>query len=316
MEISDAIITNVRPAALERLGLGWDVLHAINPRLIVVNLVGYGSGGPYDGRPAYDDLIQGVTSLPSLLVQAGSETPHYVPLALNDRATGLSSAVALLAAVHYREKTGRGQQIEVPMFETMAQWVLGDHMGGKTFEPPLGSAGYKRTLNKERRPYKTKDGMICTIIYTDKHWSTFMELIGEGEAYRSDPRFANISTRTDHAHELYAWVSNAMEARTSAEWVAALLAADIPVTPLHDLDSLMEDEHLTAVNYLPVVEHPTEGRVRDIRVPSTWSESQPNVRRHAPQLGEHSVEVLREAGLSEDQIEALIARGVTVQFSK
>ena len=239
-----------------------------------------------------------------------------MPLALNDRATGLSSAVALLAAVHYREKTGRGQQIEVPMFETMAQWVLGDHMGGKTFEPPLGSAGYKRTLNKERRPYKTKDGMICTIIYTDKHWSTFMELIGEGEAYRSDPRFANISTRTDHAHELYAWVSNAMEARTSAEWVAALLAADIPVTPLHDLDSLMEDEHLTAVNYLPVVEHPTEGRVRDIRVPTTWSESQPNVRRHAPQLGEHSVEVLREAGLSEDQIEALIARGVTVQFSK
>lgn len=316
VEISDAIITNVRPAALERLGLGWDVLHAINPRLIVVNLVGYGSGGPYDGRPAYDDLIQGVTSLPSLLVQAGSETPHYVPLALNDRATGLSSAVALLAAVHYREKNGRGQQIEVPMFETMAQWVLGDHMGGKTFEPPLGSAGYKRTLNKERRPYKTKDGMICTIIYTDKHWSTFMELIGEGEAYRSDPRFANISTRTDHAHELYAWVSNAMEARTSAEWVAALLAADIPVTPLHDLDSLMEDEHLTAVNYLPVVEHPTEGRVRDIRVPTTWSESQPNVRRHAPQLGEHSVEVLREAGLSEDRIAALIARGVTVQFSK
>ncbi len=315
-EISDCVITNVRPAALTRLGLGWDVLHVVNPRLIVVNLVGYGAGGPYDGRPAYDDLIQGVTSLPSLLVQAGSETPHYVPLALNDRATGLSSAVALLAAVHYREKTGRGQQIEVPMFETMAQWVLGDHMGGKTFEPPLGSAGYKRTLNKERRPYKTKDGMICTIIYTDKHWSTFMELIGEGEAYRSDPRFANISTRTDHAHELYAWVSNAMEARTSVEWVAALLAADIPVTPLHDLDSLMEDEHLTAVNYLPVVEHPTEGRVRDIRVPSTWSESQPNVRRHAPQLGEHSVEVLREAGLSEDQIAALIARGVTVQFSK
>lgn len=313
-EISDCVITNVRPAGLERLGLGWDVLHAINPRLIVVNLVGYGSGGPYDGRPAYDDLIQGVTSLPSLLVQAGSEAPHYVPLALNDRATGLSSAVALLAAVHYREKTGRGQQIEVPMFETMAQWVLGDHMGGKTFEPPLGPAGYKRTLNKERRPYNTKDGMICTIIYTDKHWAAFMELIGEGEAYRTDPRFANISTRTDHAHELYAWVSNAMEARTSADWVAALLAADIPVTPLHDLDSLMEDEHLTAVNYLPVVEHPTEGQVRDIRVPSTWSESQPNVRRHPPQLGEHSVEVLREAGLSEEQIAALVARGVTVQF--
>lgn len=313
-ETSDALLTNVRPAALERLGLGWDVLHAINPRLIVLNLVGYGAGGPYDGRPAYDDLIQGVTSLPSLLVQAGSEAPHYVPLALNDRATGLSSAVALLAAVVYREKTGRGQQIEVPMFETMAQWVLGDHMGGKTFEPPLGPMGYKRTLNKERRPYKTKDGMICTIIYTDKHWKSFMDLIGQGDAFRSDPRFATISTRTDHAHELYAWVSEAMTERTSADWVQALLAADIPVTPLHDLESLFADEHLEAVGYLPVVDHPTEGRVRDIRVPSTWSESQPDVRRHAPQLGEHSIEVLREAGLSEEQIAALLERGVTLQF--
>jgi crotonobetainyl-CoA:carnitine CoA-transferase CaiB-like acyl-CoA transferase len=313
-EISDALITNVRPAALERLGLGWETLHQVNPRLIVLNLVGYGAGGPYDGRPVYEDLIQGVTALPSLLVQAGSEEPHYVPLAMNDRATGLSSAVALLAAVIYRAKSGRGQQIEVPMFETMAQWVLGDHMGGKTFEPPLGPAGYKRTLNKERRPYKTSDGMICTIIYTDKHWAAFMDLIGEVETFRRDPRFASISTRTDHSHDLYAWVAREMTQRTTAEWVAALLAADVPVAPLHDLDSLMEDEHLAAIDYLPLVEHPTEGSVREIRVPSTWSESQPEVRRHAPQLGEHSVEVLREAGLSEEQIAALVARGVTVQF--
>jgi crotonobetainyl-CoA:carnitine CoA-transferase CaiB-like acyl-CoA transferase len=311
---SDALITNVRPRALERLELGWAALQAVNPRLIVLNLVGYGAGGPYDGRPTYEDLIQGVTSLPSLLVQAGSEEPHYVPLAMNDRATGLSSAVALLAAVIYRDRTGRGQQIEVPMFETMAQWVLGDHMGGKTFEPPLGPAGYKRTLNKERRPYRTRDGMICSIIYTDRHWAAFMDLIGEGEIYRSDPRFASIGTRTDHAHELYGYVSKAMGERTTADWIDTLLRADIPVAPLHDLDTLMEDEHLAAVNYLPVVEHPTEGAVREIRVPSTWSESQPSVRRHPPQLGEHSIEVLREVGLSEDQIARLVARGVTVQF--
>jgi crotonobetainyl-CoA:carnitine CoA-transferase CaiB-like acyl-CoA transferase len=314
-EISDAIITNVRPAALARLGLGWETLTAVNPRLIVLNLVGYGAGGPYDGRPTYEDLIQGVTAIPSLLVPAGSEEPHYVPLAMNDRATGLSSAVSLLAAVLYRDRTGHGQQIEVPMFETMAQWVLGDHMGGKTFEPPLGPAGYKRTLNKERRPYRTKDGMICSIIYTDKHWAAFMDLIGEGELFRSDPRFASIGSRTDFAHELYGYVSKAMGERTTADWVETLLKADIPVAPLHDLDSLMEDEHLSAVGYLPVVDHPTEGKVRDIRVPSTWSESQPSVRRHAPQLGEHSSEVLREAGLSEEQIANLIERGVTVQFT-
>ena len=313
-EVSDALITNVRPAALERLGLGWDTLRVANPRLIVLNLVGYGAGGPYDGRPTYEDLVQGVTALPSLLVPAGSEEPHYVPLAMSDRATGLSSAVALLAAVIYRERTGRGQQIEVPMFETMAQWVLGDHMGGKTFEPSLGPAGYKRTLNKERRPYKTCDGMICSIIYTDKHWASFMDLIGEGELFRSDPRFASIGSRTDHAHELYGYVSKAMGERTTADWVATLLKADIPVAPLHDLDTLMEDAHLAAVNYLPVVEHPSEGAIREIRVPTTWSESQPSIRRHPPQLGEHSLEVLREAGLDDEQIARLVERGVTLQF--
>lgn len=314
IETSDALVTNVRTRALDRLGLGWETLHAINPRLIVVNLVGYGSGGPYDGRPTYEDLIQGVTALPSLLVQAGSEEPHYVPMALNDRAVGMASVVALLAAVIYRDKSGRGQQIEVPMFETMAQWVLGDHMGGKTFEPPLGPAGYKRTLTKERRPYRTSDGRICCIIYTDKHWKSFMELIGQGETFRADPRFATIGTRTEHAHDLYAFVSGAMVARSSAEWVKILLEADIPVTPLHDLDTLMEDEHLTAVGYLPVVEHPSEGKVREVRVPTTWTESQPSIRRQPPRLGEHSVEVLREAGLSQQQIDALIARGVTMQF--
>ncbi len=313
-ESADALVTNVRTRALDRLGLGWEALKARNPRLILVNLVGYGSGGPYDGRPTYEDLIQGVISLPSLLVQAGSEEPHYVPLAMNDRAVGLSSAVALLAAVIHREKSGLGQQIEVPMFETMAQWVLGDHMGGKTFEPALGPAGYKRTLTKERRPYRTKDGRICCIIYTDNHWRNFMELIGKGDVYRNDPRFANIGTRTDHAHDLYAFVSEAMLERSNAEWLEALLAADVPVMPLHDLDSLMEDEHLKAVGYLPVTDHPTEGKIREVRVPSTWSDSQPSVRRAPPRLGEHSVEILREAGLSDEQIRSMVERGVTVQL--
>jgi crotonobetainyl-CoA:carnitine CoA-transferase CaiB-like acyl-CoA transferase len=310
---ADALVTNVRTRALKRLGLDYETLSAINPRLIVLNLVGYGEDGPYEGRPAYEDLIQGATSLPSLLVLAGSETPHYVPMALNDRAVGMTSAVSLLAAVLYRDRTGQGQQITVPMFETMAQWVLGDHMGGRTFEPPLGPAGYKRTLTKERRPYPTKDGLICSIIYTDKHWEAFMGLIGREEVFRSDPRFANIGTRTDNAHDLYAYVSQAMAERTTAEWLQALLDADIPVTPLNTLDSLIDDEHLNAKDYLPVVEHPTEGAIRQVGIASDWSRSPPTIRRHPPRLGEHSVEILREAGLSEAEIQAMVETRATIQ---
>ncbi len=313
LEGADALVTNVRTAALGRLGLSYEALSQLNPRLIVMNLVGYGENGPYAGRPAYEDLIQGVTSVPSLLVEAGSEKPHYVPMALNDRATGVSSMVSLLAAIIHRDRTGRGQQITVPMFETMAQWVLSDHMGGRTFEPPLGPSGYKRILTKERRPYATSDGMLCTIIYNDNHWRNFMALIGQTEMFETDPRFKTIGTRTDYSHELYAYISEAMLTRTTAEWVRALLDADIPVAPLHTLDSLIDDEHLEAVGYVPLVDHPTEGKIRQVSIPSQWSDSPPSIRRHAPRLGEHSVEVLKEAGLSDAEIQALIDSRATLQ---
>lgn len=313
LAMSDALVTNVRMNGLDRLGLDYKTLSEVNPRLILVNLVGYGKDGQYSGRPAYEDLIQGACALPSMLVDAGSNHPHYVPMAFSDRAVGVSAALQLLAAVIQREKTGRGQQIVVPMYETMAQWVLGDHMAGCTFDPPLGPPGYKRTLTKERRPYPTQDGMICVIIYTDAHWQRFMTLIGQQDVFETDPRFADIGTRTEHARDLYAYVSQAMLTRTSAEWFRTLLDADIPVSPLHTLDSLIDDPHLADVGYLQTVDHPTEGRMRQIRPPSKWSETQPNVRRQPPRLGEHSVEILREAGLADAEIDNLITAKATVQ---
>jgi crotonobetainyl-CoA:carnitine CoA-transferase CaiB-like acyl-CoA transferase len=270
-----------------------------------MSLVGFGSDGPYAGRPAYDDLIQGLTAVPSVLVQAGSETPHYVPLSFNDRAVGLHAAIALLATVQQRHRTGRGQAIEVPMFETMVQFTVGDHMGGHSFEPPEGPPGYARTLTKERRPYRTRDGYLCAIIYTDRHWQSFFELVGQPERFASDPRVASLLARTTHAKELYREVGEHLQARTTAEWLEAFARHDIPAAPLHTLESVMEDPHLKATGFFQEIDHPTEGRVRQMRVPTRWSDWTPPPPRPAPTLGEHTRDVLREAGVDEAIVQRL-----------
>lgn len=309
LRTADVLVYNVRPRAMERLGLDQERLAAANPRLITISLVGFGQDGPYADHPAYEDLIQGLTAVPSMLVDAGSEAPHYVPLSFNDRAVGLNGAIALVSALYRRERSGRGQHIEVPMFETMVQATYGDHLGGLTFEPPLGGPGYLRQLNKERKPYRTLDGYICVIAYTDRHWQAFFELIGQPAAMAADPRLRDIGSRTEHASAVYALMAEHMGTRSTAEWLKCLREADIPAAPLHTLSSILEDPHLVATGFIQTVEHPTEGLVRQIGIPSKWSESPPSVRRQAPRLGEHSVEVLREAGLDAQSIAALITSG-------
>jgi crotonobetainyl-CoA:carnitine CoA-transferase CaiB-like acyl-CoA transferase len=309
---ADVLIYNVRPQAMARLGLGHAEVAAVNPRLLYVGVYGYGQDGPYAAKPAYDDLIQGAVAIPTLGVRAGAPVPRYVPSAMVDRIVGMSAANAVSAGLFHRERTGRGQAIDVPMFETMAQFVLGDHMGGQTFEPPLGPAGYARLLNEQRRPYATRDGHLCVLIYNDKQWKTFFGLIGRAQAMEDDPRFSSIGARTEHIGELYQLVGEAMRTRTSAEWTALLEAADIPVMPMHTLESLLDDPHLAAVGFFETVEHPSEGRMRSMAIPTRWSGSPPSVSRHAPRLGEHSAEVLAEAGYSAAQIAAMAAQGATL----
>lgn len=300
---SDVLICNVRPAALARLGISYDDLARRNPRLIWISLVGFGSDGPYAGRPAYEDLMQGLTGMPAMLVQAGSEQPHYVPLSFNDRVVGLHAAISLLAAVQWRERSGRGQFIEVPMFETMTQFTVGDHMGGQTFEPPEGPMGYQRTLTKERRPYATKDGFICLVVYTDKHWRAFFEAVGQPGRFDADTRLQSLRSRTTHARELYAELADWMRERTTGEWLGIMKQADIPAAPMHTLDTVVQDPHLNAVGMFELVEHPSEGVIRQLRAPTRWSATPPTVRRHAPGLGEHTAQVLQEIGLSDATVQ-------------
>lgn len=309
---ADVLIYNVRPQAMARLGLSFEDVCAVNSRIIYVGCVGYGQRGPYAAKPAYDDLIQGAVGIPALSVEAGSELPRYAPSPLADRIVGLAAVNAVTAALYWRERSGEGQAVEIPMFETMAQFTLSDHMCGRSYEPAIGPSGYARVLNPHRRPYATSDGYLCVLLYNDKQWQSFFRLIGRPEVVASDPRFSTIDKRTEHIRELYAMLAEIMATRTTAAWIALLEAADIPVMPMHDMDSLMDDPHLHAVGFLEYVEHPTEGRICQIGVPSTWSKSQPRATRPAPRIGEHGREVLSEAGLSDGEIDRLLAEGITV----
>jgi len=306
---ADVFIYNVRPQAMVRLGLAYEDVAASNPAIIYAGVFGYGQDGPYAARPAYDDLIQGACAVPTLLAKAGDGSPRYVPLTIADRIVGLFAVNAILAALRHRDVTGRGQRIDVPMFETMAHFVLIDHLGGLTFDPPLDHGGYARLLAPERRPYRTKDGYLCALIYNDKQWRSFFHAIGRPDMLQDD-RFRDHASRIRHIREIYAEVADIFATRTTAEWMRLLEEADIPYTPLRTVEDLIGDPHLAATAFFTQVEHPSEGKIKSMRMPSTWSDSQTESPSPAPMLGEHSREILQELGLAEQSIEDLFAKGI------
>ena len=307
---ADVLVYNVRPQAMARLNLGYDIVAEINLRLIYAGVFGFGQDGPYAAKPAYDDLIQGATGLPALMAQTGDGTPRYVPNALVDRIVGLTAVGAICASLVDRERTGRGQRVDIPMFETMAGFVMGDHMGGLTYEPPLDKGGYARHLSRDRRPYKTSDGYLSVIVYNDKQWESFFKATGRDDL-RSDPRFATFAARAVNIDLVYGELARIFETRSTAEWIELLNKADIPVMPMHDLQGILNDEHLVATGFFPVVQHPTEGPIRNMKVSANWSETKAEPVRLAPRLNEHGAEILLEAGFSREDIETMIRDGIT-----
>lgn len=305
---ADVLIHNIRPQAAARLGLAYEDVAALNPRIVYCALTGFGSEGPYGGQPAYDDLIQGLAALPALYARCG-DMPRYVPTPIADRVAGLNAVIAVTGALLHRERTGEGQTVEVPMFESMAQVVLADHMYGRTFEPPLGEAGYNRVLSPSRHPYQTADGWLCVLIYNDRQWQSFFRLVGRDDM-AADPRYAGMRERNAHIDTLYSFVAQTLLSRTNALWIEALQSVDIPAGPMNTLDTLMDDPHLAAVGFFEKVEHPTEGTINSIRMPVIWSKSRPGPRHPAPNLGEHGLQVLREAGFSDAESASLIDEGV------
>jgi crotonobetainyl-CoA:carnitine CoA-transferase CaiB-like acyl-CoA transferase len=306
---ADVLVTNIRPAAMARLGLDYEAVRAANPRIVYASVLGYGQDGPYGPRPAYDDLMQGAALIAGLNAKVNGGEPRYVPLAMADRITGLMAASAVNAALVHQARTGEGQLVEVPMFETMLSFVLGDHLGGKVFDPPLDAGGYGRLLSPDRRPYRTKDGFVCTMIYNDRQWRAFCAAVGWPDLVSTDPRFASHATRTEHIDEVLAMLAEEFCTRSTAEWLDLLEKADLPVTPVHTLETVFEDPHLLATGFFEAEEHPTEGRLRRMAAPVTFSATPGGERAPAPRLGADSAAILAEAGYDEAGIAALLQSG-------
>lgn len=289
----DVLVYNIRPPAMRRLGLDYETLSKINPGLVMCGAFGFGETGPYAGRPAYDDILQAASGISSVLQRVHGK-PSYAPVNICDRTVGLYLALTLSSALVHKLRTGEGQSIELPMFETMAQFVLGDHIGGELFRPPLGGTGYKRLLSTQRGPYPTSDGHLCVVVYTDDHWRKFSAMIGVPDLVAHDPRFASLAERTIRSEEMGAYLAATLPQKSTKAWLALFDEADIPASPVNSIDDLFDDPHLNAVGFWQEVDHPTEGRIRTTRPVGTWSRTQPDIRRPAPRLGEHTREVIEE----------------------
>ncbi|TCK25759.1 CaiB/BaiF CoA transferase family protein [Pseudonocardia endophytica] len=300
---ADVLLHSLRPAAMRRLGLSYADLSEDNPRMVYCGCFGFGQDGPYAAKPAYDDLIQAAVGMPVLQSRKQGE-PQYVATAVADRVVGMAASSAVAMALLHRERTGRGQEVEVPMFETFAHFTMGDHLYGHTFSPPIGDWGYARMMNADRRPYRTLDGYLGVNVYTDRHWQRFFAAVGRPDL-AVDPRFATIAGRTENIGELYAFLAEVFATRSTDEWVKILEDADIPAIRMNTPDTLLDDPHMTAVGFFAETDHPSEGRLRTIGIPQRWSESAPEQRHRAPRLGEHSAELLREYGFDRSEIEIL-----------
>lgn len=245
----DVFIHNVRPAAMRRLGLDYESISRIKPSIIYAELTGYGQGGPYADLPAFDDIIQARTGIASLLGQNSAEGPRYLPALIADRLTGVTAAHQVLAALYKQKAIGEGGYLNVSMFETMAAFTLADHLGGRTFEPQQGPVGYSRLLTPYRRPYRTTDGYVAALVYNDKHWKAFFELIGRMDIYEGDSRFGTSAGRSENYDTIYAFLSELIAGNSTAHWLKALGDADIPCAPINDIDDLIDDPHLRAVGF-------------------------------------------------------------------
>lgn len=307
---ADVFIHNNRPQVMTKLGLDYADLRKVNPRIIYCGAYGYSKKGPYGKLGALDDSIQAASGIAMLNEMVLGE-PRYLPTIVADKTTAITVVYGVLAALFHRERTGEGQELEVPMFETMVNWVMAEHLWGMTFDPPKGKPGYTRLMSKDRKPYKTKDGYIAVLPYLDAHWVKFCEITGYPQ-FIDDERFRTLADRVRNIDATNQTTAVIMATRTTTEWLGVLAPSGIPHIVVNTLEDLATDPHLEATGFWQSFDHPTEGKLRLPSFPVNFGSTPASIRRAAPRLGEHTVEVLREAGVDTATIDSLTASGAAM----
>lgn len=308
LESADILFHNMRVDAAERLGLGFDDVARTNPDIIHCAAIGFGQRGRYRDRPAFDDIIQAASGLAGVAAQGGGD-PQFVPTVLADKVAALHAVYAMLAALVARSHGREGPiKIEVPMFESLAAFLLNEHLAAATFAED-GKPGYPRILSPNRRPFRTADGWIAVLPYTDRQWRSFLTEVGRQDVM-AEPWFDDPRQRPEHIDDLYALVAATLPQRTTAAWIEALSARDVPCSQVPDLDGLLSDPHLTEIGFFDVPSSYPDGVVRAVPQPVIFGDVVSRQDEPSRALGADSRAVMQECGLTDDAIDALVSAGI------
>ena len=306
----DVFLHNNLTQVMTKLKLEYNDIKSVNENIIYCGTYGYSKDGPYGEKGALDDSIQAASGIAALNELVLGE-PRYLPTVVADKTTAITVVYSILAALFHRERTGSGQEVEVPMFETMVSFVMAEHIWGEIFEPPLDKAGYTRLMSHHRKPYKTKDGYIAVLPYMNNHWKTFCEK-AERQDLIEDDRFKNLSSRVENIDDTYSETGKILSKKTTQEWLDIFADTKVPVIVVNSLDDLFTDPHLEAVGFWQDFDHPTEGKLKMPGFPAKFSKTPATIRKHAPNFGEHSLEILAEAGIDEETIKQMIESKATL----
>jgi crotonobetainyl-CoA:carnitine CoA-transferase CaiB-like acyl-CoA transferase len=304
---ADALVQNFRPGVVERLGIGEAEVRAVAPDIVYVSISGFGERGPWVGKPVYDPIIQAVSGLTT--VQAGSDTerPRLVRTVLPDKVSAITAAQAITAALLARQRTGRGQHVRMSMLDAVVAFLWASDMGAQTYPD-------RPVTNQEAASfidliYETKDGYMTVAVMSNKEWEGLARALGHPE-WLADPRFATPAARDQHVNERLEMTQAVLRERTTAEWMAVLEANDVPCAPALTRSEMLRHPQIVESGTLIETDHHTAGRLRQARPPARFEGTPATIRRGAPVLGEHTDEVLREAGLTPGEIAELRAAGV------